>query len=222
VQGYLAAISCMDAQVGRLLDALDRTGRAQRTIVVLFGDNGYHLGEKGITGKNTLWERSTRVPLVIAAPGLPPGRCAEPAELLDLYPTLAELAGLTPAPGQEGHSLVPQLRDAAAARPWPAITSHGPGNTSVRSREARLIRYADGSEEFYDLAADPHEYANRAADPAIAERKAELARWIPAAAPPHPASRSRLIDYRNGTATWEGTPIATDAPWPTVMPLPLP
>lgn len=141
----------MDAQLGRVLDALEQSGEAGNTVVVVWSDNGWHLGEKGITGKNTLWERSTRVPLVFAGPKVARGgRCAQPAELLDMYPTLVELCGLPPTSGLEGHSLVPQLKDATAKRRWPALTTHNPGNHSVRTERWRYIRYANGAEELYD------------------------------------------------------------------------
>ena len=109
-----------------LLEALDAANLTDRTIVVFLSDHGWHLGEKAITGKNSLWDRSTRVPLIVAGPGVARGAtCSRPAELLDLYPTLVELAGLPAKPGLEGHSLVPQLRDANAPREFPAITTHG-------------------------------------------------------------------------------------------------
>lgn len=216
VRAYLATISFTDSQVGRVLDALEASGQADNTIVVLWSDHGFHLGEKGISGKNTLWERSTRVPLVFAGPGITAGAtCRQPAELLDIYPTLAELCGLPPKKGLEGHSLVPQLRDAAAPRPWPAITTHGPNNHSVRTDRWRYIRYADGSEELYDLAADPNEWTNLAADSRHAERKRELTRWLPTTnAPPLPGGVSRLLDARDGTPVWEGTPIEPGADIP--------
>ena len=141
VRAYLASTSFMDNQVGRVLDALDASGRARETIVVLWSDHGWHLGEKGITGKNSLWERSTRVPLIIAGPGVRAGgRCSRPVELLDLYPTLVELCGLPPVRGLDGHSLVPQLHDVnASAAPWPAITTHNRGSHAVRSERLALI-----------------------------------------------------------------------------------
>jgi arylsulfatase A-like enzyme len=216
VRAYLASVSFVDAQVGRVLDALDAAKLTDNTIVVLWSDHGWHLGEKGITGKNTLWERSTRVPLMFAGPGVARGaRCNRPAELLDLYPTLAEACGLPKKDGLEGLSLVPQLKDATAPRDRPAVTTHNPGNHAVRTEQWRYVRYADGSEELYDVAADPHEWANRASDPKLAEVKRQLAKWMPAtSAPPLPGSAGRLLTYDNGMPVWEGKPIGKDDPFP--------
>jgi arylsulfatase A-like enzyme len=134
VRAYLASISFMDSQVGRVLDALEASGRADDTIVVLWSDHGWHLGEKGITGKNTLWERSMRVPLIFAGPGVARGAvCTRPAELLDIFPTLIELCELPGRKDLEGHSLVPQLNDPKAPREWPAITTHNQGNHAIRT-----------------------------------------------------------------------------------------
>lgn len=211
VRSYLACISFVDSQVGRLLDALDESGRAGETIVVLWSDHGYHLGEKEISGKNTLWERSTRVPLIFAGPGVTPGqRCSRPAELLDLFPTLSALAGLTAPDGLEGLSLVPQLRDASAPRERPAITSHNQGNHAVRNEQWRYIRYADGAEELYDLRADPNEWHNLAGDPARAAVIARLKRWLPDPdRSPAPGSAHRILtrDPDTGLPVWEGRPI---------------
>ena len=152
-RSYLACISFVDHQVGRVLDALEESGVADNTIVVLWSDHGFHLGEKQITGKNTLWDRSTRVPLIFAGPGISENaKTGQPAELLDIYPTLLELTGLPANENNEGISLLPQLKDATTKRERPAITSHGPGNHGVRSENWRYIRYADGSEELYDMA----------------------------------------------------------------------
>ncbi len=209
VRAYLASISFMDAQVGRVLDALDESGRADETVVVLWSDHGWHLGEKGISGKNTLWERSTRVPLIFAGPGIGRGvKCSSPVELLDLYPTLIDLCELPSRNDLEGHSLVPQLRDPDAPRHWPAITSHGPGNHAVRDERWRYIRYADGSEELYDLVADPHEWTNLEAIPEQAQRKGAMGKWMPTeSSPPVPGSRSRLIELKDGAIYWENQKI---------------
>jgi arylsulfatase A-like enzyme len=200
VRAYLASTSFMDSQVGRVLDALEATGRAGNTVIVLWGDHGYHLGEKGITGKNSLWERSTRIPLILAGPGVSRGaRCARPAELLDLYPTLVELCGLSPKEGLEGHSLLPQLQDATAPRRWPAITTHNPNNHSVRSEHWRYIRYAHGSEELYDHRRDPHEWTNLVKDPRYAAVVREHARWLPKVnAPPVPVAGNAMKGFDLG------------------------
>src|SRR5688500_16364587 len=165
VRSYLASVSFMDDQLGRVLDAVQVSGQAEHTIIVLWSDHGWHLGEKGITGKTTLWERSTRVPLILAGPGVAnAAKCDSAVELLDLYPTLAALCGLPPPLAVEGRSLVPQLKDAAAPRAQPAVTTHGPGNHAVRDARWRYIRYADGSEELYDHQADLNEWINLAGD----------------------------------------------------------
>jgi arylsulfatase A-like enzyme len=209
VRAYLACVSFVDNEVGRVLEALDAAGRREDTVVVLWSDHGFHLGEKQITGKNTLWERSTRVPLIFAGPGVANGgRCAAPAELLDLYPTLVELCGLAANDKIEGRSLAPQLKYAAAPRGAPAITTHGPKNHAVRSESFRYIRYADGSEELYDLRADPNEWTNLARDPKYADVVRDHARWLPARnVAPIPGSRTRLIEVKNGVPFWEGKEI---------------
>jgi arylsulfatase A-like enzyme len=209
VRAYLATISFTDSQVGRVLRALEENGLAGNTIVVLWSDHGWHLGEKGISGKNTLWDRSTRVPLIFAGPGITSGAvCTQPAELLDIYPTLAELCGLPTKEGLEGHSLKPQLTDAQARREWPAITTHGPENHGIRTEHWRYIRYADGSEELYDMRSDPNEWTNLASDPRHASTKRELARWLPKdIAAPLPGSKSRLIELRDGVVYWENEPV---------------
>jgi choline-sulfatase len=215
VRAYLASISFVDSQVGRVLDALKGAGLEDKTIVVLWSDHGWHLGEKGITGKNTLWERSTRVPLVFAGPGVTVGaRCDRPAELLDLYPTLADLAGLPAKEGLEGHSLVPQLRHAKAERQWPAITTHNQHNHAVRTERWRYIRYADGSEELYDRDADPNEWTNLAKDPKHAATIRELAGWLPKVnAKAVPGSAGRLLEYIDGKVFWEGKEVKPDDPF---------
>ena len=219
VRAYLASNSFMDAQVGRVLKALKETGREENTIVVLWSDHGWHVGEKLMTGKNTLWDRSTRVPLMFAGPGVAPDAvCHRPAELLDIFPTLTELCELEAPQGLQGHSLVPQLKDAQAERKWPAITTHNQGNHGIRTERWRYIRYADGSEELYDMQADPNEWKNLARETEHAEVKAELARWIPEVdLPPAPGSAHRILTYnpQTGEVIWQGKPVDKTAPLPT-------
>lgn len=209
VRAYLASTTFMDSQIGRVLDTLDTLGLADNTIVVLWSDHGWHLGEKDITGKNSLWERSTRVPLIFAGPGVAKNaRCSQPVELLDLYPTLVELCGLPARKDLEGHSLVPQLKNARKTRRWPAITTANQHNHSVRSERWRYIRYADGSEELYDLRADPNEWTNLAGTPGHARVMRDHARWLPKVnLPPAPGSAHRILVRENGVWMWEGKPI---------------
>jgi len=183
VQGYLASISFADAQVGRLLDALDRSPIAENTVVVLWSDHGMHLGEKEHWEKFTLWEESTRVPLVFVAPGVtkPGGRCDQPVSLLDIYPTLGALCGLPRRDDIEGTSLVAQLRDPGCKRIQPAVTTWGFNNHAVRTDRWRYIRYHNGDEELYDHRSDPNEFTNLAARDGQRWRALmdELARWLP-------------------------------------------
>ena len=180
VQAYLAASAFADHCLGMVLDALESGPHAGNTIVALFSDHGFHLGEKQRWAKRSLWEDGTRVPLIVAAPGhLRGARCARPAELIDIFPTLIELAGLPRDPLQEGQSLVPLMRDPAAEWSHPALTSFGPGNHSVRSTRYRFIQYRDGSREFYDHRNDRHEWRNLAGDPRWKELIDEHAVHLP-------------------------------------------
>lgn len=181
VQAYLASVSFADAMVGQLLDALDRSGRADNTIIILWSDHGWHLGEKLRWRKQTLWEESTRVPFIVVAPGVTtPGSQSDKAvSLMDIYPTLTELAGLEIPVHVEGNSLLPLLKDQDA--PWEhiALSTFGYMNHAVRSDRYRYIRHWDGSEELYDHDADPHEWINLAADPDFSDIKNRLAEWLP-------------------------------------------
>jgi arylsulfatase A-like enzyme len=161
VQAYLASTAFADYSLGLVLDALDASPHKNNTIVVLFSDHGFHLGEKQRWAKRSLWETGTRVPLVVVAPGYQKDqRTTKPVQLLDIFPTLLELSGLPADDGQEGHSLVPLLESPRGNWPHIALTSFGPGNYAVRSEHFRYIRYLDGSEEFYDHRTDPHEWHN--------------------------------------------------------------
>ena len=180
--GYLAAISYLDAQVGRLLDAVDRLGLAEETVVVFWSDHGYHLGEQTLWAKTSNFELDARVPLIIAAPGRQKvnARVASPVELLDIYPTLIELAGLEAPRGLEGVSLVPLLSDPTAAVKQAALTQHprpayfeGAPDAmgySVRSATHRYTEWRDWktgetvARELYDHLEDPDETVNIAVD----------------------------------------------------------
>jgi choline-sulfatase len=149
------------------------------------------------------------VPLIFAGPGVTSNaRCSKPAELLDIYPTLIDLCRLSARASLEGHSLAPQLKDATADRPWPAITTHNQGNDAVRTEHWRYIRYADGSEELYDHRSDPNEWTNLVFRAGLAATKSELARWLPKDPQPlAPGSASRILVKQNGVWLWEGKPI---------------
>jgi iduronate 2-sulfatase len=179
LSAYSACVTFMDAQLGVLLDGLDRLGLRERTVVVVTGDNGIHRGEHGIWKKNSLFEVSCQVPLVIAAPGLKqPGVPTEAlVELVDLYPTLTDLAGLPRPPGLDGVSLVPLLADPARRVKTAAFTYSermGTLAVSVRTDRYRFTRWPNGTAELYDHASDPHELTNLADDPAEAETVARL------------------------------------------------
>lgn len=212
VRSYLACTSFVDSQVGRVLDALDRSGKADNTIVVIWGDHGWHLGQKGITGKNSLWDDGTRVPLIWAGPGITQNsKCPQPAELLDIFPTLIDLCELPTLSDLQGISLRPQLENSNAQRARPAITTHNQGNHAIRSERYRYIRYADGSEEFYDHQSDPREWHNAINDPAYAQQIEKHRQWLPKEdRTPAPGSAHRILTYdaATDTATWEGNPIA--------------
>lgn len=181
VQAYLASITFGDALIGQLLDALDASPAAKNTIVVLWSDHGWHLGEKRHLHKFTLWERSTRVPFIIAAPGITAAdsRTARPVGLIDLFPTLNELCALPAITALDGISFVPLLKDPTQVWDKPALTTHGQGNHALRTERWRYIRYADGGEELYDHTNDPNEWHNLATKPEFETLKSELAKSLP-------------------------------------------
>ncbi len=181
-RAYYAAISFVDAQIGRLLDAVDRLGLRDNTIIVFWSDHGYHLGEHGLWFKQSCFEESARVPLIISVPGKKTAGQAStrPVELVDLYPTLAELAGLTPPKHLEGFSLRPLIDDPQAAWSHPAYTqvqrgANSPGH-SLRTERWRYTEWAFGAQgqELYDHSNDPQELHNLAKDAKYADVVAQM------------------------------------------------
>ncbi|MDG0994700.1 MAG: sulfatase-like hydrolase/transferase [Akkermansiaceae bacterium] len=209
-RSYLACISFVDSQVGRLLDGLEANGLDEDTIVVLMSDHGYHVGEKGMTAKLSLWDRATRMPVLIAGPGVGVGqKSAQAIELLDIYPTLLDLCGLPEYAPLEGQSLRPILEDAEnAPERLPAITTMSINNHAVSDGRYRYIRYADGSEELYDRAIDPNEATNRIDHPNFRETAARLAGYLPTVNASNQGGAQRFVNIgADGVVTWQGVPI---------------
>lgn len=212
-QAYWAAITFVDAQVGRLLDALDRLKLADQTVIVFWSDNGYHVGERGLWKKQSLFENSARVPLILSAPGQKSrGRASvRTVELLDLYPTLAGLCGLTPRHTLAGRSLQPLLDDPQAEWHKPAFTQVWRGSFaghSVRTERWRYTEWDDGRRgtELYDYQTDPDELHNRANDPECAAIVAELKglvqkNWSTTFRPPAAAGKGGAGSKKKGKAT---------------------
>ncbi|MCA9052391.1 MAG: sulfatase-like hydrolase/transferase [Planctomycetaceae bacterium] len=188
IQGYLASIHYADAMLGKVLHALDASPQADNTIVVLWSDHGWHLGEKEHWQKFTGWRACTRIPLIIrvpkGVPGLPegtsPSRCDRPVNLLSLAPTLLELCGLPAEAVHDGPSLVPLLADPRAAWPHVSLTYlQHPGDCAVSGQRFRLIHYRNGEEELYDTENDPHEWRNLAGNSAYDAQRDELRKHVP-------------------------------------------
>lgn len=183
VQAYLAAVSYADAMIGRLIEALEQSAYKDNTAIVLWGDHGWHLGEKSHWRKFALWEEATRAPLIWVVPGLtkPGGVCDRTVDFMSIYPTLMDLCGLPKPSHVEGESIKTLLNDPTA--PWdrPALTTYRFGNHAVRSEGWRYIRYTNGDEELYNESADPYEWTNLIASPspAASAAKAELAKSLP-------------------------------------------
>jgi uncharacterized sulfatase len=175
IAAYYACTSFMDEQLGRVLDALDRLGLRDNTVICLWGDHGWHLGEKGMWAKGTLFEPSAHAPLIIVDPRRKTsGRvCARVVEFVDVYPTLVELCGTRMPPGLEGKSLVPLLDNPAAKWDRPAFTLVAREDWLGRSVRTERWCYTEWDKgrrgaELYDLRADPNELKNLAKDPAVA------------------------------------------------------
>ena len=207
VAGYLACINYADANIGRVLRALDNGPNADNTIIVVWSDHGWQLGEKRQWRKFTLWERSARVVMMLAGPGVAAQdrKSGRTVELLDLYPTLVDLCGLPRRAELDGRSLRPLLSNPDASWNKPAITSLSPDKMTVRTERWRYSRFPDG-EELYDHDSDPLEWRNLASLPEHAETRRRLAALLPADPKPQtterwnslPASERRLVDVPEG------------------------
>jgi choline-sulfatase len=182
IQAYYASTTFADAQVGRVLDALDANGLTENTIVLFTSDHGYHMGEHGHWQKTTLFENAVRVPLVIAGPGVEAAgqRTATPVEMLDFYPTLAELCGLNAPKSLSGISLAPVLKD-PTAQPRHSALSQYAGGYSVRTSRYRYTEWGEagsGGAELYDHESDPQELVNLAGRPDRAETVSRLSNLL--------------------------------------------
>jgi arylsulfatase A-like enzyme len=182
VRAYLAAICYADAQIGRLLDALDKSPYRDNTIIVFVGDNGWHLGQKEHWGKVTLWNEATRVPMIWVAPQVAKAgaQCEQAVDLMSIYPTLCELAGIPVPKHVEGVSIKPLLANPAAPWTLPALCTMYKENHTLVTADWRYIHYADGTEELYNERTDPREWTNVAAKPEYADVKKQLAKYLPA------------------------------------------
>lgn len=197
-QAYLACTSFVDHQVGRVIDALSASLYATNTIIVLFSDHGYHLGEKSRVCKHGLWEEATHVPLIVVCPGQTEGsgRCARPVGLIDVYPTLLEMCGLPARSENDGMSLVPLLdnpRDAS----WrhAILTTYAKGCHALRSKDFRYIRYENSAEELYDHRSDDSEWTNLAGDPSYEDVLDEFRAQLPDVdAQYHPGTSPRPVN----------------------------
>ena len=181
IQSYLATCAYTDMNVGRVLDALEKSPHKDNTIIVFWGDHGWSFGEKQHWRKFALWEETTRVPFIWVAPGVtkPGTSSTRPVDVMSIYPTLCRLAGIDVPEHVEGLDITPLLKDPDAKWTTPAITTHGRGNHSVRTETHRYIRYANGEEELYDHRDDPYEWKNLAGNPEHAGLKKTLAKWLP-------------------------------------------
>jgi arylsulfatase A-like enzyme len=224
IQAYLASIHYADAMLGRVLDELEKSPARDNTIVVLWSDHGWHLGEKEHWQKFTGWRVCTRVPLILrvpkGAPGLPEGTpagsiCDAPVSLVDLYSTLTDLCGLPQKSGISSRSLKPLLRDPNSEWPYVAITHlDNPQNYALSSDRFRYIHYQSGDEELYDIKTDPHEWTNLANNSEYLTQLEELRAFVPRDIVPVHESQPGINSFK---AEVELTPIV-DREVPGSMP----
>lgn len=183
-QGYYASVEFMDDQVGRILHELDRLKLTDSTAIVFTSDHGYHLGEHGFWQKSNLHEEVTRIPLVISAPGMQPGRTSSLVELVDLFPTACDLTQISIPDSVQGKSLTPILKDPSASVKEAALSLNK--GHALRTANWAYIKYSDGSEELYDMKADPQQFHNLADVDSVGEQKAKLKKTL----------KKRLVEIR--------------------------
>ena len=197
-RGYLASINFTDDNVGLVLEALEKSPYADNTIIMLWSDHGFHLGEKRSFSKFSLWEEATRTPFIIFDPRNRSGNgqaCAEPIGLINVYRTLCELTGLAAPDYVDGMSIGPWLKNPYLPKEQPALITWGRGNYSLRTTDWRYNRYFDGSEELYSHKEDPNEWANLADNPEYASMMQELAdKWLPKMEAPQVTSGRELYN----------------------------
>ena len=181
VKSYAACCAFADAQVGKLLDEVERSLPKDNTVIVLWSDHGFHLGEKDHIEKFMLWEKSTHVPFVFVVPGMTEegSLCKVPVDLTVLYPTLLEVCGMPRDRSCDGVSVLPLLRGNQENWERPALMTYKKGNHALRTERWRYIRYADGTEELYDHEVDPHEWDNIAQKPEYSGLINGYKKWIP-------------------------------------------
>ena len=197
-RGYLAAVNFTDDNVGRVLDALEKSPHANNTIIILWSDHGFHLGEKRSFSKFSLWEEATRTPFIIFDPRNDLGNgkaCSEPIGLINVYRTLCELTGISAPDYVDGMSITPWLKNPELPKEQPALITWGRGNYSLRLKDWRYNRYFDGSEELYYHRKDPYEWTNLANDPDYAPMMQNLAqKWLPKQEAPQVTSGRELYN----------------------------
>ena len=206
IHGYLACISYADAMLGRVLDAIAEGPDADNTIVVVWSDHGYHHGEKLDWGKHTLWERTSNVPFLWSGPGIAKGAAVDATvSLIDVFPTLTDLSGVADSGKRDGQSLAAVLKDPATARDRDVLLpGMQPEEYAVMNRDWRYIRYADGTEELYNVRQDPNEWNNVARNPEFEGVKTKLRAAAPARfAEPGPGANSLKLVIDGDAFRWE-------------------
>lgn len=205
VQGYLASIHFADAMLGNVLDALEKSPRRDNTIIVLWSDHGWHLGEKEHWQKFTGWRACTRVPFLISVPKLAPGTCEQPVSTIDIFRTLLSLTGTPELENIAGHDLTPLLKAPDSAWPHLALTQlRGPSDFALSGKQFRYIHYENGDEELYDIIADPYELTNLAPAPSHATILSSFRKKAPQNGVPAPGKTTTNLPLVK--LTQEGSP----------------